>query len=130
MAGVISPDGSWMAYVSDETSRNEIYVQSFPTPRGKYRVTTNGASHAWWRNDGKQLLIVNLDRTQILVADVRAGSEFATDAPRVVGRLPKGVIALDATPDLKRLLALVNEGSDAGRSITVVQNWPAALARR
>jgi Tol biopolymer transport system component len=129
-AGVISPDGRWMAYLSDETGRNEVYVQSFPTPGRKYRVTTDGAGRAWWRNDGRQLLIVSLDRTQILVADVRAGSEFATDAARTVGRLPKGVTAIDATPDVKRLLALVDEGSDTSRSVTVVQNWTAALDRR
>ena len=51
-------------------------------------------------------------------------------APRVVGHLPKGTVGLDATPDLRRLLALVNEGGDGGPTVTVVQNWTAALAQR
>ena len=129
-SGVISPDGRWMAYLSDETGRGELYVQAFPVPGRKYRVTSDGASKAWWRNDSKQLLIANIGNTEILLADVHAAAEFAADRPRPAGRLPKGVKDVDATPDLKRLLALVNEDSGAKRSVAVVENWTAALSRQ
>ena len=121
--GAISPDGRWMAYISAETGRGEVFVQTFPTPGRKHRVSSTGASAVWWRQDGKQLMFVGDDNSELLVADVLAGDEFPAGASRVVGHLPKGVSSLDATADLQRILALVNEGSDAGSSITVVQNW-------
>src|SRR5262245_9208305 len=128
--GAISPDGQWMAYESDETGRFEVYVQEFPVPRRKYRVTSGGGARAWWRADSRQLLIVDADWTHVLLADVRRGAAFSTDAPRQVGRLPRGIVAIDVTSDLKRLLALVNDGSDGSRSVTVVQNWMDALEKR
>src|SRR5437870_4953223 len=42
--GIVSPDGRWMAYYSDESGKPEVYVQSFPTPGGKYQISTSGAS--------------------------------------------------------------------------------------
>ena len=127
--GSISPDGRWMGYLSEESGRNEAYVQAFPTPGRRYRITTGGASRMKWRSDGRQLLIVNGDTTAVLLTDVQTGVEFSASAPRLVGRLPKGVLALDTTPDLNRLLALVNEASNTSLSITVVQNWTASLGR-
>ena len=81
-----------MIYISDETGRNEAYVQSFPKPGRKFQATTHGAAAAWWKNDGKQLLIANADLTDILVADVQSGDRFSASLPRVVGRLPRGII--------------------------------------
>jgi len=121
--GAISPDGRWMAYISADTGRGEVYVRTFPTPGSKHRVSSTGASAVWWRQDGSKLMFVSEDNSELLVADVRAGDGFTAGAPRVVGHLPKGVLSLDVTADLQRILALVNEDSNAGSSITVVQNW-------
>ncbi|MDX2152452.1 MAG: protein kinase [Bryobacteraceae bacterium] len=52
-----SPNGKWLAFASQETSRVEIYVQSHPPGNGKWRVTSNGGSLARWRRDGKELVI-------------------------------------------------------------------------
>jgi serine/threonine protein kinase/Tol biopolymer transport system component len=128
--GAISPDGRWMVYTSDETGRNEVYVQDFPVPKRKYRVTSNGGARAWWRADGRQLLILNADWTQLLAADVRPGPVFTTEVPQPVGQLPKGIVALDVAPDATRVLAVLNDGSDGARSATVVLNWAAALEKR
>ena len=128
--GAMSPDGQWMAYASDETGRFEVYVQEFPVPRRKYRITSGGGARAWWRADSRQLLILDADWTHLLLADVRRGAAFSTDAPRQVGRLPKGIVAIDVTSDLNRLLALVNDGSDGSRSVTVLQNWVGGLEKR
>ncbi|MGA7929138.1 MAG: hypothetical protein WCA20_24455 [Candidatus Sulfotelmatobacter sp.] len=43
-----SPDGQYIAYVSDESGRSELYVVSFPGPGGKWPISTNGASRTWW----------------------------------------------------------------------------------
>ena len=86
-SGVISLDGKWMAYVSDETGRLECFVQAFPAPGRKYRVTTNGAVQLWWRKDSRQLLLLDAEN-QLLQSDVLPGSDFSTTAPKVVGHLP------------------------------------------
>lgn len=127
-SGTISPDGRWILYLSDETGRQESYVQSFPTPGRKFRITSTGASAAWWRKDGSQILIASTQLTDLRVADVIKGGEFSTTVPRIVGHLPKGVVSIDATQDLQRVLALVTEGGNSTLSVTVVQNWQAALA--
>jgi Tol biopolymer transport system component len=54
--GQFSPDGHWVAYTSDETERNEIWVQSFPAGAGKFMVSTNGATQPRSRKDGGALL--------------------------------------------------------------------------
>jgi serine/threonine protein kinase len=51
----ISPDGKWFAYFSNETGRNEIYIQSFPPGAGKWQISTNGGWFPRWRSDGKEL---------------------------------------------------------------------------
>jgi len=51
----ISPDGRWLAYTSDETGRNEVYVSPFPDPTGKYRVSNAGGRLPVWSGDGKTI---------------------------------------------------------------------------
>ena len=55
----ISPDGRWLAYVSDETAGNEVYVQSFPTLRAKWQISTNGGCCPTWERHGKELYYRN-----------------------------------------------------------------------
>jgi Tol biopolymer transport system component len=127
--GQISPDGHWMAYVSDETGRAEAYVQAFPTPGRKFRLTTAGTAGVWWRKDSKQLLMLNSDSTALLQVDVQPGQEFSATPPKVIGHLPKGLQSVDVSPDLQRLLGLMIEGGNVNMSVTLVQNWASALGR-
>jgi len=127
----ISPDGRWMLYTSDESGRNECYVQSFPTPGQKYQVTTGGCFFARWRGDGKVILIMGQDGQTILAADVlESGSEFLASAPRLLFRLPPNVGGFDVTRDGQRFLAGVPEGKMVSQSITVVTNWQEELKRQ
>ncbi len=129
LGGVLSPDDRWMAYLSDETGQQEVYVQAFPKPGRKFRVTTNGAAQVWWRKDGRQLLITSLDATTLRTSAVQiANGEFVSSAPEVVGHLPRGVISMDALPDFQRLLVLLAD--NAGLSMVVVEHWQAALQGR
>jgi eukaryotic-like serine/threonine-protein kinase len=50
-----SPDGKWIAYQSDESGANQIYVQSFPPSGGKWQISTSGGSAPRWRGDGKEI---------------------------------------------------------------------------
>ena len=68
-----SPDGKWIAYTSDESGRNEVYVQSFPASEVKWPVSSTGGAWPRWRKDGKELFYVALDG-KLMSVEIRAVS--------------------------------------------------------
>jgi Tol biopolymer transport system component len=126
LAGRISPDGRWIAYISDQSGQLDAYLQPFPGPGAATRITTTGTSDygVWWGPDSRQLLILGAD-LQVFLVDISTTPDLDASAPRAVGRIPfvatTGMI--DATRDLKRLLAIVPEQASGYRSITVLRNW-------
>jgi len=137
LLGTVSPDGRWMAYLSDETGRFEVYVQSFPVPGRKVQVTTSGTAGArssqpvtWWRRDGRQLAVLNADSTRILGLDVEPGADFRIGSPKVLATVRPQMITLTWTADLQRALTIVPESGAAAWSLTFVRPWTAAIGRR
>ena len=129
MAGPVSPDGRWIAYVSDETGRIELYVQSFPVPGHKVQVSQAGATAAWWTRDGRQLLFIGDDLRSLWRVDVSPGATFGVGTPKLLAVFPPNIVSIDAMPDRQRFLALTPERIGTG-SITVVQNWLAAVRQK
>ena len=119
-----------MAYASDESGRFEVYVDTFPTPRSKYKVTANGGVSAIWRKDGKELTIASLDGRSVLVADVIAGADFHAGTPRQALTLPKGTVWAQPTPDFHKFLVATPVGENTTSSLTVVFDWLAALRKK
>src|SRR5580765_3105961 len=64
-----SPDGKWLAYANDETGRQEVYIQPFPTDSGRWQVSTAGGVEPEWRKDGKELFFWSTDQ-QVMAVDV------------------------------------------------------------
>ena len=126
----ISPDGKWLAYSSDESGRYEIYVDSFPEPRSKYRVTDHGGVIATWRKDGRELAIVSADSRSVFVADVTAAADFHASAPRQVLSLPPGTQAVRPARDFQRFLASVPAIEGRTSSLTVIFDWVRALGKK
>src|SRR6185503_844177 len=80
--GQLSPDGHWIAYQSDESRRNEIYVAPFPGPSGKRQVSTSGGSFAKWRGDGKELFY-RAPNNKLMAAEINGqGATFEVGAVR------------------------------------------------
>jgi Tol biopolymer transport system component len=79
----ISPDGKWVAYSSNESTRSEIYVQSIPTGAGKWQISTNGGVFPRWRGDGKELFFMETNSFSklIAVAIKTAGSTLESSTP-------------------------------------------------
>jgi Tol biopolymer transport system component len=128
-----SPDGRWLAYAAADTGRLEIYVQGFPKPARRVQVSRDGGVWSWWVPGGRGLLFMTETQPRaVWTADLLPGAgpegppRFSE--PRLLATLPPGTLAVDALPDRRRFLALVPENSEPG-SITVVQNWPAALSK-
>ncbi|MFI5357690.1 Serine/threonine protein kinase [Candidatus Sulfopaludibacter sp. SbA6] len=127
--GRFSPDGHWIAYLSDESGRYEVYVRPFMpgnSPAGKWQVSKDGASPLTprWRSDGKELFFSNT--TGILMAvEVSTTPVFHSGNPEPSFRLP-GV--WDVTGDGKRFVGPAEAAGDSAPvTIKVALNWAARL---
>ncbi len=129
---VFSPDGRYLAYQSNESGRQEIYVQSFPGPGGKWQVSSNGGNQPHWRGDGKELFFRSLDQ-KIMAVDVTTGAAFEAGVPKAL--FP---VHLDPTlarnhflpsKDGQRFLLVATPARDAITPTTVVLNWFADLGK-
>jgi Tol biopolymer transport system component len=132
--GQFSPDGRWMAYRTNESGRDEIYVQAFPGPGGKARISTEGGSQPRWRRDGKELFFVAPDNRLMAVPLAlpsngqapNVGAPAALFAPRLTARgTPKHQYAV--APDGQRFLMVVSADEAIASPITIVQNWLAGV---
>ena len=128
-SGAPSPDGRWVWYVSDDTGRYQLYVQSFPVPGHKVQVSRAGAILAWWSHDSRQLTYIGDDLRTLWRADIAPGPTFSASAPVQLAMLPQNLVYVDAMPDRQKFLALAPERTGPG-SITVVQHWLGALANK
>ena len=129
-----SPDGKWVAYVSRETGRSEVFIDSFPTPGSKTQVSVAGGQSPRWRGDGRELYYVSLDQ-RLTAVDLTPGAtvQIGNATPLFQMALPSGQLAFvsadyDVTADGKRFIVNVPERAD-GTPITVVMNWPAAIKK-
>jgi serine/threonine protein kinase/Tol biopolymer transport system component len=129
--GRVSPDGHWLSYISDDTGRFQLFVQSFPAPGHKVQVSQSGAAAAWWTSDSRQVVFLGDDLRGLwrVAVEPGLGGALTVSTPVQLAELPPNILAVDAMPDRQRFLALAPERTGTG-SITVVQNWRAALDKR
>jgi hypothetical protein len=130
LGGRLSPDGRWLAYLSNETGRNEVYVVPHPGPGGKWQVSTAGGWAPIWRADGRELFF-ETDQG-IMAAGVRPGATPDVGVPRLLFKTrftwgPYAGYRWAPSRDGQRFL--VNVPSDAATEsrLVVVTNWAAEL---
>jgi Tol biopolymer transport system component len=130
-----SPDGRWLSYASDETGRQEIYVQPYPGPGGKWQISTEGGREAVWNRNGRELFYRIGDK--MMVVDIATQPNFTPGKPRVLfeGQYEPTVFTVanyDVSPDGQRFLMLKRSeaGEAAPTQINVVLNWFEELKRR
>ncbi|MFN2386656.1 MAG: type II toxin-antitoxin system VapB family antitoxin [Thermoanaerobaculia bacterium] len=128
-----SSDGQWIAYVSTESGRREVYVRPFSTSGGKWQISSAGGSFPRWRRDGKELFFVAPDKT-LMAAEITAGSGFAAGVPRPLFRTQMKWLDIgfqyDVSADGKRFLINTLAEEEKSDAITIVQNWMAGLKNR
>jgi Tol biopolymer transport system component/predicted Ser/Thr protein kinase len=125
-----SPDGNWIAYMSDESGSAQVYIQPFPPSGGKWQVSTSGGGQPRWRGDGKEIYYISGGR--MWAAGIRTGRQVIVDSPHDLFpalRIPGPEYFYDVTSDGQRFLAIQGPGvlDDRGNSLTVVSNWQASL---
>jgi len=120
----------WLAYVSDESGRSEVYVQSFPTKGDKRRISNEGGLFPVWGPGGRELFYLGLDN-RLMSVDVKYGpSAVSVSAPKELFQLPLNETPVGSAPydtiDGQKFLALVPV-APANRPLQVIDNWPALL---
>ena len=135
----ISPDGSWLAYHSTESGKNEVYVRTFPpsatSPGGKWQVSNNGGAFPRWSRIGHELVYQSANQLMAVSYTVK-GTTFIADKPRVWIASLSGASGngWDLAPDGKRVMALIPEATAKApppeHEIVMLQNFADELRRR
>jgi dipeptidyl aminopeptidase/acylaminoacyl peptidase len=107
-----SPDSRWIAYMSDESGKKEVYVRPFPAASGgKWMVSKGGGTQPRWRRDGKELFYISADSKLMAVEVATASGTFQAGIPKVLfgapiwgGGAALNVTRYDVTADGKKFL--------------------------
>ena len=119
-----------MAYQSDESGQYEIYVNAFPEPRNKVRISTDGGRYPEWSPDGRELYYVSSDLKLMAVSLKTSGDAVEASAPRELFTLPifsNGLVPYDVAPDGKRFLVRAVPAGEGSQPLTLLSNWSALL---
>jgi len=126
------PSPRWVAYASDESGRLEIYIDAFPEPRGKKRISTSGGQYPKWAADGRELFYVSPENKLMAVSFERGSGTLEPSTPRELFTLPmrssNAGAMFEPSRDGKRFLVLTSPEA-AQQSLNVIVNWPALLKK-
>lgn len=131
---MVSPDGRWLAYTSDESGRDEIYVVSFPRSGGKWQISTEGGTEPVWAPGGNEVFYRNGNS---LMRVVLGADPLSVAPPELLfeGRYARGGLSGLPNYDVRRdglQLLMIEEGEErpAPTQLVVTMEWPFELARR
>ena len=140
--GQFSPDTRWVAYTSNESGGDEVYVRPFPESGGKQRVSTGGGSQPRWRTDGKELFYIaahaRLMAVPISAAPQARAVTVGAAVPLFATRLASGSAISLTGVNSRALYAVAADGrflmnttieADRQPPIILVQNWQQLLKK-
>jgi eukaryotic-like serine/threonine-protein kinase len=137
----LSVDGRWLAYVSDESGRDEVYVQPFASDgkpaAAKWQISTSGGRDPRWRRDGSELYYLAADQKLMMVpVKASAGAAFSVASPQPLFEMPplsatlrQGEFRYAVSSDGKRFLVYSSAMEGAQPPIIAVTNWQAGLKK-
>ena len=135
-AADISPDGKWIAYASNESGQDEVYVRPFPdVDAGKWKISTDGGRVPAWSPDGRELFYNSGER--MMRVSVQTEPDFAAGIPELLFKGPyyygNNMRGYDIAPDGQRFLMIKEPESSVetlgATQINVVLNWFQELER-
>jgi hypothetical protein len=129
-APAFSPDGKWLAYESDQTGRNEVFITPFPSGGAQYQVSTVGGERPTWERDGKGMYY--REGLRVMAVEVRrVRDSLELGPPTALFELAAGNLNghyFDIAPD-GRLLANTYPLATKAQSFSLVVDWPARLKK-
>jgi len=133
--GMISPDGKWVAYASNDSGEWEIYVTTFPGAQGQWQVSPGGGTEPRWRGDGKEIFYVD-PKGMLTAVPVNAGATFSTGSASALFQLHgraqisnTDLYTYDVSKDGKRFLVNRYVAPDRVEPLTVVLNAAASTRK-
>ena len=133
--GQLSPDSHWMAYISDQSGKNEVYVRPFPPAEGQWTISVAGGQQPRWRADSKELFFVEADGKMMAVPvqastgpkpAFQAGAPVALFDSQIAPTTNHYTFDYDLAADGKRFLIDTPTGASAASPpLNVVVNWNA-----
>ena len=127
-----SPDGRWFAYVSNESGRAEVYVQTFPLSGGKWQVSTGGGAQPRWRHDGKELYFIAPDR-KLMAVDVKLGQTVEMGTPKPLFQTQVSSFGspnrYDVSADGQKFLVNSTVQDTSHAPLVVILNWAAGIKK-
>jgi serine/threonine-protein kinase len=130
----LSPDGRFIAYVLDESGRDEIYVQPFPGLGARWKISTNGGTEPCWARSGGELFYREDDK--MMAVRIETVPEITASKPAVLfaGRYETSFMVAgrrfyDVFPDGDRFLMIRSESFTGATQLSLVQNWVAEVER-
>ena len=139
----LSPDGRWIAYVSNESGRSEVYVQPFPSLGSRHQISIDGGTAPAWSRDGRELFYTTTATlggqasvTRMMAVAVTAAPTFVASPPRILFEGRYGASAIvrpyDVSPDGRRFLMVQQKDRAAisASQMILVQNWLEELKAR
>jgi len=129
LAATFSPDGKWIAYISRESGKSDIYAVPFPGPGESVTISTAGGRDPKWRGDGKEIFYI-ADDGKMMAVPIKAASTLEPGVPVALfearTRNQRGYL-YDVTPDGQRFLVITKVRDQEGLPMTVVVNWHPGL---
>ncbi len=123
-SGRFSPDGSWIAYASDESGLYEIYVRSFPESGGVWRISFHGGRSPSWSRDGRKLYYLTLDG-RLMEIPIKTGAGVKAGKARFLFSIPGEESEYEVLGDGKFLIN--QQAKPSAGPLTVLLNWTAVL---
>ena len=131
----LSPDGRWLAYVSNRSGRDEVYVSPFPDASASLQqVSTDGGTDPLWADSGRELFYVN-GADDLVAVQVTGDPTFVAGQQEVLFSgsaflLNPGQASYDVSPDDQRFVMLSFGNVDSSAEIIWIENWFEELKRR
>jgi serine/threonine protein kinase len=137
VSGKFSPNGKWVAYSSNESGYNQVYVRPFPSGEGRWQISVDGGDRPWWRADGREIFFDTLNVYTLSVAAIReTASGIEAEPPKSLFNLPVASgssISYPrpwvATPDGQRFLVVERSTVSQSVPLIVMKDWQALLKK-
>ena len=131
----LSPDGRWLAFVSDRSGRNEVFVRPFPDASASLQqVSADGGTEPLWAHSGRELFYVN-GANELVAVQVSADPSFAAGRQDVLFSVVdykrfRAYPQYEVTPDDQRFVMLRVGEADSDIGLILVENWAEELKER